>query len=171
MLKIFSNDYKVTGKHSTMLSELVQNNFFEYYWQICMVAPLVGFFYQHKGQIDKNNDIKPSTIFLNQLTPRYEDFDFIYRLILLADEHYCESAQERIDKAFRTIYQENTQDDEKIFQEYLLGGVEKLYEKLVLDDTKSDDSDISLPQNFRNLGNFIEEIKINNVSDNSDKIF
>lgn len=165
MLQIFKKDYKVTGKHSKMIEQLKALGFFEHYWQICVSAPLVGFIFKKKASPDRNDNIKPSTIFLSQLTPRYDDFDFIYKLILLSDESNAQASTDRIDKAFKYIYTEKTFEDEILFQNYLLGGIEILYEKLIGKDLDDENSEkIKLDANIDNLGKFIEEIALHDES-------
>ena len=159
MLQIFKKDYKVAGKHSKMIEQLKTLGFFEHYWQICVSAPLVWYIFKRKASPDKNYNV--STIFLSQLTPRYDDFDFIYKLILLSDENNTQSPTERIDKAFKYIYTEKTIEDETLFQNYLLGGIEVLYEKLIGNDLDDENPEkIKLEANTDNLGKFIEEIAL-----------
>ncbi|MDD3773462.1 MAG: hypothetical protein PHC38_12540 [Weeksellaceae bacterium] len=131
-----------------MFEELKKNGFFEYFWQIYVTAPLLGFIYKRKTDTDKAE--QSSTIFLAQLTPRQETIYFIYKLLLLADENHAETPEERIKKAFSTIDTEEAKPDEQLFYSYLLGGVEILYEKLI---EKSSDQ-------IKNLEKFIEEINI-----------
>ena len=55
---------------------------------------------------------------------------------MLLDSQYEPDSEKRIEKAFRG--QETTEDIER-FESYVRGGVEKLYEKLILDCTTEDD--------------------------------
>ena len=146
-MPLVSKDFNFTGKHATMVDELQQKGFFEYLWQIYVTAPLIGFIYKRKADIEPGDK---KTIFLGQLTPRQETIYFIYKLILLADENNASAPEERIKKAFSTIDTEEAQPDEQLFIAYLLGGVEVLYEKLI--ENSSDQ--------IKNVGKFIEEIAI-----------
>ena len=147
-MTLTSKDFNVTGKHATMFVELTEKKFFEYFWQIYVTAPLVGFIYKRKAE-PESSDFK-KTIFLSQLTPRLEFIHFIYKLIVLADSKHEGSPEERIKKAFLNIDTDQAKPDEDLFLRYLLGGVEVLYEKLI--EKSSDD--------MNNLEKFIEELTI-----------
>lgn len=146
-MQLISKDFNFNGKHALMVDKLQQSGLFEYLWQIFVAAPLVGYIYKRKGEPDTG---EKKTIFLGQLTPRYEIIHFIYKLILLADNINEESPEERIKKAFMNIDTESAKPDEHLFLLYLLGGVEILHEKLI-----ENSSDI-----MNNLKNFLEEIHL-----------
>lgn len=154
-MTLISKDFNVTGKHATMFVELTEKKYFDYFWQIYVTAPLIGFIYKRKAEPD-SSDFK-KTIFLSQLTPRQEFIYFIYKLIMLADSKHEESPEERIKKAFLNIDTELAKPDEDLFLRYLLGGVEILHEKLI--EKSSDD--------IENLCKLIEELTIadNSIAD------
>ena len=146
-MQLISKDFNFNGKHALMVDKLQQSGLFEYLWQIFVTAPLVGFIYKRKGEPDTG---EKKTIFLGQLTPRYDIIHFIYKTILLADNINEESPKARIDKAFKNINTEAATTDEHLFLLYLLGGIEVLYEKLIDKST-----DIT-----NNLNGFLDEIQI-----------
>ena len=150
-MPLVSKDFNFNGKHAMMVEELQKAEFFEYLWQIFVSAPLLGFIYKRKAEVDPGDK---KTIFLSQLTPRQELIYFIYKLILLADKNHAGTTEERIKKAFSTIDTDAAEPDEKLFYSYLLGGVEVLYEKLI---EKSSEP-------IKNLESFIEEITITDDS-------
>lgn len=150
-MALLNKDVHITGKHSLMLEELKQQGIFEYYWQIYIVAPLIGLIYKRKALIDKSST-QDSTIFLTALTEKPERRDliyFIYKSILLYDRDYESDTKERVNKAFRYINTEKAQQDEQLFNSYLLGGIEILHEKTI---EKSKDL-------LKNIGNLIEELQ------------
>ena len=57
-----------------------------------------------------------------------DDFWFNYRMIMLLDREYEPDKEKRIEKAFRGIENE---EDEALYESYVRGGVEVLYEKLM----------------------------------------
>lgn len=65
-MTLISRDFNVTGKHATMFVELTEKKYFDYFWQIYVTAPLIGFIYKRKAEPD-SSDFK-KTIFLSQLT-------------------------------------------------------------------------------------------------------
>lgn len=170
-MQILSKDYIFTGKHAMMVDEMKRQGFFEYLWQILVSAPLLGFIYKRKGSNDTNSGIKPTTIFLGQITPRKDWIMFIYKLILLADSNNEGSPDERIKKAFLNIDTAAAEPDEQLFNAYLLGGVELLYEKLFNKKNndminEEEDIDTNIPTDIlfntsmEHLENFIEDISI-----------
>lgn len=62
-----------------------------------------------------------------------DDLNFNYKLIMLLDKENEPDPEKRIDKAFRGIKNEA---DEQLYNSYVLGGVEVLYENLI--DKSSD---------------------------------
>ena len=57
-----------------------------------------------------------------------DDLNFNYRLIMLLDKENESDSEKRIEKAFRGIKNEN---DELLYNQYVLGGVEVLYENII----------------------------------------
>ena len=62
-----------------------------------------------------------------------DDLNFNYKLIMLLDKENEPDPEKRIDKVFRGIKNEA---DEQLYNSYVLGGVEVLYENLI--DKSSD---------------------------------
>ena len=55
------------------------------------------------------------------------------KLILLLDNEYEPNEQKRIDKAFRYFCED--ENDFKLFEDYMRGGIEVLYENIISDET------------------------------------
>ena len=77
-----------------------------------------------------------------------EELIFNFRLIMLLDDEYEPDVKKRIDKAFR--YMGKDPKDEELFNSYVRGGVDVLYEKLI--EKASDPSDY-----IGNLLDFIDD--------------
>lgn len=152
---MFDKEYSFRGKHSEMVSKLTSSfnrdnaKLFDRVLDAYIMAPLIGFLYSRKGELDKSEGDKK--IFLSQLVKGQTALWFNYRLIVLLDQNHEPDMQKRIDKAFRIYNSERAADDEALFEEYVLGGIEVLYEKLIVPAKKEDDY-------FENLIYFIEEI-------------
>lgn len=157
MTLLSKQEYIITGKHSLYMDTLEKHHAFDYHWQIYVVAPLIGFMYKRKAEPDNNSEINPSKIMMNQLMERQEQIYFNYRLIMLKDEQHEPDFKERIKKAFSIMDTEDAAPDEELFNQYLLGGIEVLYEKIIKNNT--DEEKI-----LENLGEFIEELSIGNNS-------
>lgn len=139
---MFDKEYSFTGKHASMVSNLTKpfdnknNRFFKVNWEVYMLAPIVGFLYNKKAEQDKNSDIKPTKIFPEQLINNADDFWFNYAIIMLLDKNNETEFEKRIEKAFRRIKNES---DEALYESYVRGGIEILYDKLMEGVTNPDD--------------------------------
>ena len=139
---MFDKEYSFTGKHASMVNDLTKpfdnknNSFFKKNWEVYMLAPIVGFLYRKKAERDKDSEIKPTKIFPDQLIKYADDFWFNYATIMLLDTKNEPDLEKRIEKAFRRIKNES---DEELYESYVRGGIEILYDKLMDGVTNPDD--------------------------------
>ncbi len=137
---MFGDRYIFKGRHAIRTSELKQVfdpvnklKFFPSTEDIYANAPLVGFLYQRKANIDmETRNESTGKVYEYGLMPNpmmriKPEATFNFQMIMLLDTEYEPDLEKRIDKAFRN---ENPKDEE-LFQQYLLGGVDVLYEKLI----------------------------------------
>ena len=75
---------------------------------------------------------------------------FNYRLIMLLDEKNEKDFNERINKAFRYYDTEKAISDEDLYENYVRGGIEVLFEKLIQSASGTEDY-------LKNLYDFMEE--------------
>lgn len=164
---MFDRDYQFKGTHAEKVNQLTSSfnenhKLFKYSWQIYLMAPIIGVLYQKKADINNENG-SYTNILLSQITPRVEDLTFNYRLIMLLDRKDILTIDERMDKAFRYYNTEKAAEDEKTYNQYVLGGVDILYDKLI--------KDASMPEDYiNNLYDFMEELdeRYNQSVDNVD---
>lgn len=135
---MFDKQYRFTGTHAKMVKELTSGfdesgslKLFKRNLDVYINAPLVGFIGKRKGQKNTDKDIPDVSILGDQMTGETSNLEYVFRLILLLDEEYEPDKEKRLDKAFRYFGKEGTEDDIKLFDEYVLGGIEILYEKLI----------------------------------------
>ena len=64
-----------------------------------------------------------------QMINNSDQLKYIFRMILLLDTEYEANEEQRLDHAFRNFG--NNEDDMALFDSYVLGGVEVLYDKLI----------------------------------------
>jgi len=135
-------DYLFYGKHAKMVKDLVhsfdggEKKLFQYNKDVYIIAPLVGFLYKRKAKSTSKKGEgteTPVTINATQMLGMKEDILFAYRLIILSDNRNEPDFLRRQDKAFREYFSEKSKDDEMLFNEYVLGGVEILHEKIIGD--------------------------------------
>lgn len=143
---MFEDQYRFYGKHADMVKELksvfdekTNARIFNSYIELLLVAPLVGFVYKRKVERDRSEGASSNTesIFPKELITRQQALEYNVKLILLLDKKYEPDETKRIDKAFRFFG--NSTEDFELFQSYVRGGVEVLYEKIIEDSSGPDD--------------------------------
>lgn len=150
---MFDSEYTFRGIHAERVNNLTRefdnagHKLFSRNFDVYLLAPVIGFLYQRKAPVDQNPEYKPTKIFGDILMKNIDDLMFNYRLIMLLDKIYEPNLERRIDKAFRG---ENTDDDKNLYESYVRGGVDVLYEKLMMD--------VSNPEEYTvRLYEFLEE--------------
>jgi len=81
--------------------------------------------------------IPDAHILKDQMINAKDNLVFNMQLILLLDKDYEPDEEKRIDKAFRHFGKD--EKDFELFESYVLGGIEVLYQKLIENAGKSDD--------------------------------
>lgn len=143
---LFSKQIVITGKHAQYMKALVnpfdtnlKQGFFKRFLDVYLIAPIIGKLYNRKAEAD-NSIADDANIFVETLNKEIENLRFNYRLIVLLEDRNDEELEERCNRAFR--YDKNMdkrQYGDKIFNEYVLGGIEFLYEKLIGESTSTDE--------------------------------
>lgn len=137
----FDKSITIYGKHARMIREMwVKNDYSKTYFKrlvdLYVLAPIIGFRVNHKANLDySGNDT--AEIFLEQVGKVKQDMEFIMQMILLLEDDLGSSEKEKVDHAFRgpqTNEEYNTYCD--LFQQYTLGGIEVLYQRLVVEKTE-----------------------------------
>lgn len=132
---MFDKQYRFTGSHAEKVNALTitfeedsKAKLFERNLDVYINAPLVGFLFHRKSTKDNIGDISPQNIFPEQMINASDRLKYILRLILLLDTEHEPDESKRMDKAFRHL---GLPEDLALFDQYVLGGVEVLYEKLI----------------------------------------
>lgn len=140
---MFDKQMSFSGKHADYLRHLApskkagenkiqRNTIFSSNIEVLKAAPVVGFLFERIGQVDRDNSITTNTIFLDQVLKIKKSLMQNYRLIMLLHDKDKVSVEERINRAFRYDRQpEKRTYGDKVFEQYMLGGIEILYEELV----------------------------------------
>lgn len=146
IVPLFSKQIVITGKHAKYMKALVypfdtnlKQGFFKRFLDVYLIAPIIGKLYNRKAEAD-NSIADDASIFVETLNKEIENLKFNYRLIVLLEDRNDEELEERCNRAFR--YDKNMdkrQYGDKIFNEYVLGGIEFLYEKLIGESTSTDE--------------------------------
>lgn len=146
---MFDRQYRFHGKHALYVDKLTavfDNNtkakLFERNVDVYTNAPLVGFLYGRMAEADyeknpANQQVYNQNVMGDRVIYSQEELMFNFRLIMLLDKAYEPDEEKRIDKAFRHMGEDES--DEKRFDSYVRGGVEVLYEKLIEGSVSADD--------------------------------
>lgn len=154
---MFDKEYSFKGTHAEKVNRLTakfddKNQLFKRNLDVYIMAPIVGFLYQRKAEVNNGDGSqKPTKIFPQQLIENGDDLVFNYRLIMLLDKKNASQIDERVDKAFRLFNSDKAVEDEKLYEQYVLGGVDVLYEKLMENANGPEDY-------LKNLYDFMEEM-------------
>lgn len=154
---MFDKEYSFKGTHAEKVNRLTakfddKNQLFKRNLDVYIMAPIVGFLYQRKAEVNNGDGSqKPTKIFPQQLIENGDDLAFNYRLIMLLDKKNAPQIDERVDKAFRLFNSDKAAEDEKLYEQYVLGGVDVLYEKLMENANGPEDY-------LKNLYDFMEEM-------------
>ncbi|MGE5661627.1 MAG: hypothetical protein ACM3X1_05210 [Ignavibacteriales bacterium] len=136
---MFEKQYRFYGSHAEKVSALTaifdedsKAKLFDRNLDVYINAPLIGFLYNKQSQRDRSdsaNNIAPQNIFPEQMMNASDKLKYIFRLILILDTKYEPNEENRLDKAFRKFGTD--EKDIALFDSYVLGGVDILYEKLI----------------------------------------
>jgi hypothetical protein len=147
MKMLFEKEYSFRGSHAEKVIKLTaqfdsnsSSKLFNRNIDVYIIAPLIGFLYGRKSEQDKSTN-DTTKIFPEQLVREQTLLKYNYQLIILLDKKNETSFDERLNKAFR-YYGNNTDQtiaDEQLYEQYVLGGVEILFEKLIDGSTTPED--------------------------------
>lgn len=159
---MFDKQYRFRGIHAVRVDALtsffddtVKAKLFDRNVDVYTNAPLVGFLYNRRANVDdtrnpETNQIYNQNVMGDRVIYSQEELMFNFRLIMLLDKDFEPDEEKRINKAFRCVGED--QADEERFDSYVRGGVDLLYEKLI--------EGASSPEDYvNNLYDFIEEFK------------
>lgn len=157
---MFENDYNFRGKHANIVTQLTSEidsetkfKLFDRNVDVLIIAPIVGYLYGRQSKRDDSgqNTDNVKKINYQQMSNESSTLNFNYELIMLLHDKESISIEDRLDRAFR--YTKNSPEKEecnRIYEQYILGGIEVLEEKLLKDATNVDDY-------INNIYNFVSD--------------
>ncbi|MCR4566939.1 MAG: hypothetical protein K5769_02740 [Pseudobutyrivibrio sp.] len=155
---MFDKVYVFRGKHATMvetltnkLSDQIGMGFFKTNYDVYRVAPIIGYIYRRTAEPDKADNT--TKIFYDKLANEKDDLIFNYRtLMMLLNNDMTED--EKLDVAFRL---DEKNEERKVYDDlydsYVLGGVEEMYEQIIGDGK-------SVDEYIMNLFDFLEDLNM-----------
>ena len=135
------SNYQFTGKHGEIVKKLTQEidekskfQIFKRNVDVLFIAPIVGFLWNRRSEKDTSqfdgDDNKK--INFEQLSKNKDIINTNYQLIMLLHDKEKVSSEERLNRAFRYGNKDKEKEEcDRIFESYLLGGIEVLNEKIL----------------------------------------
>ncbi len=160
--EFFKGKYELTGKHARMADELChisepENNYFKRVVDVYLLAAIVGFRFDRRAYADYSTD-DTKAVFGETMLKEKENFDFLLQTMLILENARTMNGKESILKAFKGP---QTKDEyaacQKMFDDYVRGGVEELYESLIV--RKPDPEEAYGDEKTANLMAFLERVK------------
>lgn len=133
------------GKHRDYVDQLwtlnkIQESYFKRLVDLYAIAAIVGLKTKRKSAEQKDDSDIKRTVQMKQLNENYQTLLPIMRLVLIMDDSRSLSLEERLESAFMIPENEETyKSNMELFNSYARGGIEYLYEKLVLKTPDIDD--------------------------------
>ena len=132
----FDREYVFKGRHAQYVIEL-KNAIFNKNLDVLILAPIIGLAFDRRADVDTSDEYAniSTKIFAEQMTSENEKILFNYRLCMLLSDQFNEN--EKVDNAFRYYIGEDIEHRDKkeknikIYNSYILGGVEILYELML----------------------------------------
>lgn len=169
---MFENDYTITGKHATYLKFLAVKNakddqdsatssarLFERYIDVYMNAAVWGLLYSRTAKRDTASDDR-ARVYADAFANERDNCVFLYRMVMLLDKSVELTPEERVDRAFRYDTQpekaEAFKENMELFNDYVRGGIELMYEQFTDGCTTRDDY---LNKTYEILTTFKNEIE------------
>ena len=147
---MFDKDYNFKGIHANIVTQLTSEidsetrfKLFDRNIDVFILAPIIGFLYGRIAEKDETGQVtidNVKKINFDQINREIYTLNYNYKLIMLLHDKENVSLDERINRAFK--YPNKTKEKQecyKIFEKYMLGGIEVLKEKLLDNATLIDD--------------------------------
>lgn len=154
----FRTEKTLFGRHASYVKLLCDKKIFNRFVDVYKLAPLIGFLYGKKSDLDKTKSehgkVYDASIFTEQMIKEVKDIKVNFRLIMLLDKNYELNEEHRIDKAFRDLA--DFQEDINLFESYIRGGIDVIYEKIIGSSAYKEQKDDDFMDNIKKL---LDEIK------------
>lgn len=147
---MFDRDYTFKGKHANIVTQLTTEidsetkfKLFERNIDVLIIAPIIGYLYGRLSERDESGQVTTDNvkkINFDQMNRESYTLNYNYELIMLLHNKEIDDIETRLNRAFR--YAKGSAEKEecnKIFEKYVLGGVEVLQEKLLNNALNVDD--------------------------------
>lgn len=139
---MFENDVTITGIHATYIKHLHDEaKIYNRYIDVYMNGAVFGLLYNRTAKRDTDSSDR-ARIYADAFANCRDECVFLYRLVMLLDNSTDLTMEQRLDRAFRDDASEDGAALEKnleLFNSYVLGGIEVLFERFDEGCTTEDD--------------------------------
>lgn len=163
---MFQEDYLFKGTQGDKVNALTKkididsnSQIFSSAVELFIFASLIGVLKNRKAEPEKDNS-RSVRIMANQFFNHITDLKLAFKFVLLTSEIDNPAPVDRLNRAFRMP---ETDENYTLFEKYMLGGLEELYEKLVLD------TNIRYEDYLTSINELMEQL--NNNSDIENDVF
>lgn len=142
--EFFKKEFEFRGKHARMADEMCFLNDYEHTYfkrvvDLYVVAAVIGFRIDRKADVDYS-PYESKSIFPEQMLKVKHNLDFIMQIIIMLEHAGKMPKEECVKKAFRGVETKEEFDYyQNLFNSYVRGGVEELYERLILHETEGEE--------------------------------
>lgn len=142
--EFFKKEFEFRGKHARMVSEIWRANDYEHTYfkrliDLYIAASVIGFRVGRSAP-EEYSPFESKSIFPEQMIKAKEDLDFIMQMMIMLEHGSEMSGEECVKLAFRGAEtEEEYRRYQDLFHGYVRGGVEEIYERLVIRKAEPDD--------------------------------
>ena len=132
----FCKDIKFTGKHAEYIDELwkqnnIQNSYIKTLYELYGLSAIIGLKLKRKGLKDSSGSVSRN-LQVAQMNPYKNVLMTVMHIVLLLDDGDMLSDEEKVRRAFSPPKTEEERDRKmELFNSYVRGGIEYLYEELI----------------------------------------
>lgn len=132
---MFLKNYYFYGKHADMVKALTDKveeesgaKIFSSSVELFIYSAMVGLFYNHRSKPDSDKN-KHTNILAEQFNGKNREIKIVFKFVTLLGNQDKFDEITRLNKTFRNP---ETDENYKAFEEYVLGGLEEIYDKLMI---------------------------------------
>lgn len=133
---MFLKNYYFYGRHADMVKELTSiidessgAKIFASNIDVLIYASLVGLFYNHKSKPDTTDKNNHTNILAEQFNGKTKEIHLVFKFVTLLGNKDKFDDVTRLNKTFRNP---ETDDNYRVFEEYMIGGLEEIYDMLMV---------------------------------------
>lgn len=157
---MFLKNYYFYGRHADMVNALVGKidedsgaSVFNLVIEVFVMSAIVGVMHNHKVKPDSDKS-RDKNIMAEQFNSHSHDVRLAFKFVTLLGNKDKYDEKARLNRTFRNP---ETDDNYKEFEEYMLGGLEDIYNKLMVD------SNIRYEDYLTSVNQFLNEFKANDT--------